>query len=187
MRYLPTKKAIRGLFAAEGYLELELPGRALKELDRIEQAGELEPYREYLKGQALQQLDRYEEAIDSLQKAARSLPAPFNGKVWEDLSECFRHEGLQELADVAELFAEDPSGGADCDFSECSESDFLTDFGSEFSFAEEDHDPWNRSPIVSANDFDQYSFEESPDEFGMDFDGNPGDDSRSPHHKRPRK
>jgi tetratricopeptide (TPR) repeat protein len=182
MRYLPTKKTIRGLFAAEGYLELELPERALKELDRIEEAGELEPYRQYLKGQALQQLDRYEEAIDSLQKAARTLPAPFNGTVWQDLSECFRHEGFQELADIAELFAEDPPGGADCDFSECSESDFLTEFGPELSFADGDDDPWNRSPNVSENDFDQYSFEENIDEFGMDFDGNPGEDSRSPHH-----
>ncbi len=183
MRYLPTKKTVRALFAAEGYLELQLPQRALLELDRLEASGELEPYSLYLRGQALQQLDRYEEAIDALHEAARTIPSPFNRKVWEDLSQCFRHQGLEELADVAELFANDPAGGADREFAEDPAEESLSDFDQEFAFDVEDDSPWNRYEMSSADDFEDYNFEEGWDEFGTDCD----EDSRSPHHKRPRK
>jgi tetratricopeptide (TPR) repeat protein len=175
MRFLPTKKCIRGLFAAEGYLELNLPHRALGQLDHLENAGELEPYALYLRGQALQQLDRYEEAIEVLQQAARTIPAPFDRKVWEDLSECFRHEGLQELADIAELFADDPLGGSDRDLSECPS---LAEFGEEFSTPAETG-PWNRSASLSINDFEDYNF----DEFGSGC----GEESNPTPHKPPQK
>jgi tetratricopeptide (TPR) repeat protein len=180
MRYLPTQNTVRGLFAAEGYLELDLPLRALRELDRIQESGSLEPYRDYLRGQALHKLDRNQEAIEALQKAACTIPAPLNRKVWEDLSQCFRQEGLQELADIAELFAEDPSGGADRDLSESSVDEFLTSLDPDFSLGIEDDDPWNRSAIVPADDFDQYNFEENWGDLDREK-------IKPPKHKRPQK
>ena len=165
MRRLPTRKSVRGLFAAEGYLELWLPHRALRELDRIDDAGELEPYSFYLRGQALQQLDRYEEAIEALQEAARTIPAPFNQQVWEDLSHCFRQQGQEELADIAEVFADDPEGGADRDLAPFP---FLADF------EDEADDPWDRSGSVPPDDFEQYNF----DDLGCDT---------TPPQKRPKK
>ena len=97
MRYLPTKKTVRRLFAAEGYLELQLPERAIQELDRIEEAGVLAPYASFLRGQAFRRLERYEEAINPLHEAARTIPAPWNGQAWRDLGDCFRHEGMQRV------------------------------------------------------------------------------------------
>ncbi|MCA9068641.1 MAG: hypothetical protein KDA84_06950, partial [Planctomycetaceae bacterium] len=148
MRYLPTKKTVRCLFAAEGYLELQLPERAIDELNRIEDAGELAPYANYLRGQALRNLERYDEAIDALQAAAETIPAPFNQQVWGDLSDCFRQEGLQELADVAELFAEDPWGGADRDLCGSDLEAYLSEFFSELP----DEGALDRSTMFESED-----------------------------------
>ena len=155
----PTKKTIRKLLAAEGYLELDLPQRAILELDQIENAGELSPYLSYLRGQAHRGLEDFGQAIDFLQEAASTMPAPLIGRVWEDLSDCFRREGLEELAEIAEMFAGDPAGGADRNLSELSFQDFLFDENEESSddFGPDD---WNRSSIFSADDFEDFNFEE---------------------------
>lgn len=178
MRYLPTKKTVRCLFAAEGYLELELPERAIQELDRIEEAGELAPYASYLRGQALRDLERFDEAIDALQEAAETIPAPFNQKVWGDLSDCFRQEGLQELADVAELFAEDPWGGADRDLSDSSIEDFLAEFHEEMPIEES----WDRFASFDSADFEDFNFDEDWSETETD-----SDNSKSTSRNRPPK
>lgn len=156
MRYLPTKKTVRSLFAAEGFLELQLPERAIEALNRIEEAGELAPYASYLRGQALRNLERFDEAIDALQEAAETIPAPFNRQVWGDLSDCFRQEGLQELADVAEMFAEDPWGGADQDLCDTDLDGYLSEFAEEMSSDE----TWGRSASFPNDDFDDFNFEE---------------------------
>lgn len=182
MRNVFNKKTVKGLSAAEGYLELELPLRALGELERIADAGALEPYRQYLRGQALKKLDRYEEAIEVLQDAARSMPAPVNRKVWEDLSQCFRHEGLDELADVADVFAQDPIGGADHDFSSEMAEGLLPEGASEF-WTEEgpQSDAWDRSGTFMADDFEDYNFED--DYLGYDV----GEEPNPSNHKPPQK
>ncbi len=169
MRNIFTNKTVKGLSAAEGFLELNLPLRALGALDQIAEPGMLKPYCQYLRGQALKKLDRYEEAIEVLQDAARTMPAPVNRKVWEDLSQCFRHQGLEELADVADLFADDPIGGADQDFSSADFSEFLPETASEFWTDETDVEVWNRQSAAMADDFQDYNFDED-DYLGYDFD-----------------
>lgn len=104
-----AQKAVRHLVAAEGYLELDLPSRALAELEcipRNEDTTEIQPFVHYLTGESLKDLKRFQEAIDPLHEAARTMPAPFNRNVWTSLGECFRQDGQPVLAEVAEMFAE---------------------------------------------------------------------------------
>lgn len=182
MRNLFIKKAVKDLSAAEGYLELNLPLRALGALDRIANPGALQPYCQYLRGQALKQLDRYEEAIEVLQDAARTMPAPVNRKVWDDLSQCFRHQGLDELADVADAFADDPIGGADQDFSGGDLEDLLPEGTSEFWSEEDSDEVWNRSESSMAEDFQDYNFDQD-DYLGYDFDAEPNPSNHKPPQK----
>jgi hypothetical protein len=109
--HLVPQKVVRRLISAEGFLELDLPGRALAELDHIghpAEAGLLEPYVHYLRGESLKDLHRFHEAINFLHEAARTIPAPFNSTAWLSLGECFRQDGQPILAEVAEMFAESP-------------------------------------------------------------------------------
>ncbi len=104
-----AQKAVRHLIAAEGYLELDLPNRALAELEcipRNEDTTEIQPFVYYLTGESLKDLERFHEAIDPLHEAARTMPAPFNRNVWTSLGECFRQDGQTVMAEVAEMFAE---------------------------------------------------------------------------------
>jgi hypothetical protein len=109
--HLVPQRIVRRLISAEGYLELDLPLRALAELDQVghpTEAGLLEPYVHYLRGESLKELERFHEAINFLHEAARTIPAPFNSAAWLSLGECFRHDGQPILAEVAEMFAESP-------------------------------------------------------------------------------
>jgi tetratricopeptide (TPR) repeat protein len=103
-----STKVLRRLAAAEGYLDLDMPDHALEELEGIEDAGVLEAPRQFLKGEALKAQQRYDEAIEPLRRAAQMIPAPHNKMVWLSLSECFRHRGQTELADLVETFARAP-------------------------------------------------------------------------------
>ena len=103
---LPVK-TVRRLFAAEGYLELGMPGYALKELAAIEDAAPVEASVEYLTGEAFRQQERYDDAVKSLERAAQLIPAPFNKVVWLSLSDCFRQRGDEELADIVLSIAND--------------------------------------------------------------------------------
>lgn len=176
---IPEKNTIRRLLAAEGYLELRLPERALRELDRIVDAGDLFPYVSFLRGQAYHVLGQYGDAIDDLQLAATLIPAPLNQRAWGDLSDCFRQEGLDELADIAEMFADDPLGGADQDFPEAEPSEPFLDFPCDFPEHDKLDDPWDRSPLFQADDFEDLNFDEAWEEFEVDA-------SRA-HRKPPRK
>lgn len=180
---IPEKNTIRRLLAAEGYLELRLPERALRELDRIVDAGELFPYVSFLRGQAYHTLGQYGDAIDDLQLAATLIPAPLNQRAWDDLSDCFRQEGLDELADIAEMFAEDPLGGADQEFPEVEPPEHFLDFHRNSPEQEDLDDPWNRSPLFQADDFEDLNFDEDGEEFGCEFE----DDAPKAHRKPPRK
>jgi len=98
-----VSKTIRRLQTAEGYLELNLPERALAELNNIEDQGPFEAAIALLEGEALKIEERYDEAVVSLKRAAAMIPAPLNKRAWRSLAECYRQSGRLELAEVADL------------------------------------------------------------------------------------
>ena len=105
MKVNVSTKTIRRLQAAEGYLELNMPKNAWDELQSIEDPGPLEAVVEFLKGESLKGQQRYEEAVAPLKRAAELVPAPYNQKAWLSLSECFRQEGKEDLAEMVEIMA----------------------------------------------------------------------------------
>ncbi len=96
-------RTIRLLQRAEGYLELELPDRAIGELNSIVDAGPFEPAVALLRGEALKSQARYDEALVPLKQAATTIPAPLNKRAWRSMSECYRLTGHPELAEIADL------------------------------------------------------------------------------------
>ena len=100
-----SKRTTRRLIAAEGYLELGMPARAHGELDAVEVRDGVRKYVEYLRGQACVAEGRYSEAIPHLEFAVKRIPAPYNLNVWQSLGICYRAEGADELAVVAESMA----------------------------------------------------------------------------------
>jgi hypothetical protein len=96
-------RTIRLLQRAEGYLELQLPVRAIAELDAIADAGPFEPAVALLRGEALKSQERYEEALVPLREAATLIPAPLNKRAWRSISECYRQTGQPDLADMADV------------------------------------------------------------------------------------
>jgi tetratricopeptide (TPR) repeat protein len=98
-----VQRTIRLLQRAEGYLDLQLPARAISELDLIAGGGPFEPAVALLRGEALKSQERYNEALIPLKQAATTIPAPLNKRAWRSLSECYRLTGRDELAEVADL------------------------------------------------------------------------------------
>jgi tetratricopeptide (TPR) repeat protein len=98
-----VSKTIRRLQTAEGYLELNLPQRARAELNAIQDQGPFEAAIALLEGEALKIEARYDEALVPLKRAATMIPAPLNKRAWRSLSECYRHSGRDELAEIADL------------------------------------------------------------------------------------
>jgi len=96
-------KAIRRLQTAEGYLELNLPERALAELKKIEDKGPFEAAIALLEGEALKIQERYDEAVVPLKRAAAMIPTPLNKRAWRSLADCYRQSGRLELAEIADL------------------------------------------------------------------------------------
>lgn len=105
MRANISPTTIRNLIAADGYLDLEMPEHALRELENMGDAGLYEPPRQYLMGRALKMMDRLDDAIRPLEEAARHMPAPIRRLAWAELTECYRHLGSEELAQIAESLA----------------------------------------------------------------------------------
>ena len=99
---MEPQKIVKRLAAAEGYLELGLPGYALAELDRVEAPGPFEAISQLLRGEALQAEQRFTEAIPALNRAAELVPAPFNQRALLSLSRCYRASGQEQLAAEAE-------------------------------------------------------------------------------------
>ena len=90
---------VRRLAAAEGYLEMQLPLYALAELNRVGDAGPFDPIAQLFRGEALQAQEKYAEAIAPLNRAAETFPVPFNQRALMALSNCYRHEGFEHLAE----------------------------------------------------------------------------------------
>lgn len=103
---------VRRLAAAEGYLELQMPTYALDELDHVPDAGPFEPIAQLFRGEALQAQQKYAEAIQPLNLAAQMFPKPFNQRAFMSLSNCYRQEGQDELADEAAAAAAPPEPNA---------------------------------------------------------------------------
>ncbi|MDA7980402.1 MAG: tetratricopeptide repeat protein [Pirellulales bacterium] len=76
----------RDLREAEGYLELQMPTKALSALDRIEDPGTFRGLSLYLRGEALRDLERYAEAIPYLTDATDISPS--NVGAWLALAWC---------------------------------------------------------------------------------------------------
>lgn len=106
------QRIVRRLAAAEGYLELQMPTYALEELSRVEDAGPFEPIAQLFRGEALQAQEKYAEAIRPLNLAAQMFPKPFNQRAFMALSNCYRHEGQDQLADEAAAAATPPDVSA---------------------------------------------------------------------------
>jgi tetratricopeptide (TPR) repeat protein len=96
-------KTIRRLQTAEGYLELDLPERALAELSSIQDQGPFEAAIALLQGEALRTQERYDEALVPLKRAAKLIPSPLNKRAWRSICECYRSSGRDELAEIADL------------------------------------------------------------------------------------
>lgn len=109
MTPLDAPKVVRRLAAAEGFLELGLPHYALSELACIPEAGPFEGIAKLLTGEALKAENRFDEAIPALNRAAELFPQPFNQRAWWGLSQCYREQGLLELAEQAEANATPPN------------------------------------------------------------------------------
>ncbi|SRR5581483_4386851 len=105
-----AQKVVRRLAAAEGYLELSMPGEALAILEKVEPAGEgpFEAIAELFRGEALQAVHRFGEAIPAFNRAAQLFPAPFNQRALLGLSDCYREEGQIDLAQQAKEAATPP-------------------------------------------------------------------------------
>jgi len=95
------QRVVKRLAAAEGYLEIGLPTYALSELNRVREAGPFEPIVQLFRGEALQAQEKFADAIAPLNRAAEMFPAPFNQRALMALSNCYRHEGQDRLADEA--------------------------------------------------------------------------------------
>jgi Flp pilus assembly protein TadD len=85
------------LRAAEGYLELEMPGHALDALSRLAR-DELtsNAVALYLQGEALRALGRYGEAIEPLKQAAAGSPNDVH--LWLALGWCYKRVGRVDMA-----------------------------------------------------------------------------------------
>ena len=114
MRQIDSR-VVRQLNAADGYLELGMPAHALRELTAISDPGPLRPAVEFMTGLALKDQHQYDEAIEILHRAATEIPAPHNRDAWRTLGECYQLTGEFELADIAEMFADDPGIPTDWD------------------------------------------------------------------------
>jgi tetratricopeptide (TPR) repeat protein len=98
-----VSKTIRRLQTAEGYLELNLPERALAELNSINDRGPFEAAIILLEGEALKTQQRYDEALVPLKRAVAMIPSPLNKRAWRSIAECYRKSGRDELAELADL------------------------------------------------------------------------------------
>lgn len=94
-------RVVKRLAAAEGYLEIGMPTYAIAELNRVTEAGPFEPIVQLFRGEALQAQEKFADAIAPLNRAAELFPAPFNQRALMALSNCYRHEGQDRLADEA--------------------------------------------------------------------------------------
>jgi Flp pilus assembly protein TadD len=86
----------RILREAEGYLELNLPHRALESLARAADPGTFRGQHQYLVGEALRAQGRFQDALAPLIEAADLSPS--NLSIWLALGWCQKRTGRLDLA-----------------------------------------------------------------------------------------
>jgi Flp pilus assembly protein TadD len=96
------------LRAAEGYLELEMPGHALRALERLTHE-EYSTEAFHLEGEALRALGRYSEAIAPLKRACGGSPGDIH--IWLSLGWCYKRIGRIDMAieSLEEALEADPN------------------------------------------------------------------------------
>lgn len=102
MAFNPDKVRARLLRAAEGYLSLDLPDQALRELNRIEDVGD-DRYGVYLmRGEALRVKQEHRQALDAFRQAHLEKPTDLSalfGMAW-----CFKRiDQLSNAIDAMKL------------------------------------------------------------------------------------
>lgn len=107
MRSSITPKTIRRLVAADGYMELNMPQRAVVELEKVDNAGPLEGPRQLLLGLAQKRVGNLEAAIPYLEKAARQMPSAARRFAWSELVVCYRSIDSHQMAELAESLGGD--------------------------------------------------------------------------------
>jgi hypothetical protein len=83
-------RAVKRITEASGYLDLEMPHRAIESLRSIKVPGPFEAQIAFLQGKALQQEKRFEDAAVCLAVAVKKVPPQFKRQAFEYLSECVR-------------------------------------------------------------------------------------------------
>lgn len=94
---------------AEGYLELGLPGLALRALARLGEPEHFAPSTLYLWGESLRAMERYDEAIPALERSAEAEPE--NVHIWLALGWCYKRTGRlpRAVAALRSALNADPS------------------------------------------------------------------------------
>lgn len=92
---------MRRLTAAEGYLELAMPGYALEELESIEDAGPFQAIVDFMMGESLKSQERYGDAIAALRRAVQTMPPPHNQRVLRTLNECLQLGDVEEADETS--------------------------------------------------------------------------------------
>ncbi|MEZ6043440.1 MAG: tetratricopeptide repeat protein [Planctomycetaceae bacterium] len=107
MRIQITPKTVRRLMSADGYLDLDMPEKAIAELECMPESTVLDGPRHLLMGIALKTLDRHPEAISHLERAARIMPSPVRRFAWQELTDSYKAVGSEQLAAMASQLAGD--------------------------------------------------------------------------------
>ena len=89
---------LRKFNAAEGYMELGLPSRAIEELESINDPGKFEPLWHSMYGEALRARGDLRAAISHLTQAASQLGPVKGQQAWHSLADCHRKLGDLETA-----------------------------------------------------------------------------------------
>ena len=83
-------RTVKRITEASGYLDLEMPRRAIETLRSIAVPGPFAAQIAFLQGKALQQDKQFEDAAVCLAVAAKDVPPQFKKQAFEYLSECVR-------------------------------------------------------------------------------------------------
>ncbi len=107
MRSQLTPKSIRRLISADGYIALNMPEKAVEELQKTDHMGPLEGPRQLLMGLALKLNGQMSEAIPHLEQAARIMPSSARRFAWSELNGCYQAVGAEALAQMAQQLGGD--------------------------------------------------------------------------------
>jgi len=91
------------LTQASGYLELDMPHKALECLDNLGALGPFEADVAILRGEAFRRQHRFQEAANSFQTAARKMPSPQDRDAYLAMSVYYQQAG--NVAQAVQMLA----------------------------------------------------------------------------------